>query len=79
MKRRTFSDVASIIETSEYEWLADDLLSISAPSAYKGKGQSYRIDDTGAYKNIKLSTEDRVWNDEKSLESDLHDVSNVQL
>jgi hypothetical protein len=76
-KRKSFSDVASIIETSEYEWLADDLLSTSAINACDGESQLYHIDDTGAYKNVKLSTQDRAYDAGESLERALQDVGNA--
>jgi hypothetical protein len=76
-KRKSFGDVASIIETSEYEWLADDLLATSAINAWDGESQLYHIDDTVAYKNVKLSTQDIAYGAGESLERALQDVSNA--
>jgi hypothetical protein len=73
-KRRSFGDVAPTIETSDYEWLADDLLRTSIPDVPTAATASRQIEDVNAYRMIKLSVADKLWDDENSLEVPLNDV-----
>ena len=76
-KRKSFGDVARTLEASDFEWLADDLVMMSSsPSdSHIYHGTPIRVEDTWAYKNVRLSIQDKVEADEVTLEVDIQNVS----
>jgi hypothetical protein len=79
-KHKSFSDVARLLEESEYRWLANDVAetSFTKSSSRPTKGTSCHREDPSTYKNVRLSTVDPIRDEEGALEDSLDDVSNEQ-
>lgn len=77
-KRKSFSDVARLFEESEYYWLANDVVEMSTTksSSHPTEGTSCHREDPLIYKNVRLSIEDPIRDEEGALKDSLDDVSN---
>lgn len=76
-KRKSFNDVARIAKPSDFEWLVDNIetMSLSEASYLNFSKVSSYPEDLKAYKNVRLSIRDRIEASDFTLEDDVGYVS----
>jgi hypothetical protein len=76
-KRRSTGDVARIINTSRFKWLVDDLTAntLAHPSLQISDGTSCCNEESEAYRNVRLSIQDRTSGEGYALDDDIQIIS----
>lgn len=79
-KRKSFNDVARILDVSDFEWLSDDMTIIPShqPTSAIGERRSSSA-EISAYRNVRLSAEYMIRGGEDTPEDMLQEVSRLIL